>query len=80
MDEAGREWGGVGGKTIAVEGAESEDDADVDAIESLVGVDGKLVLLFIGFRYEIGVLHNGLYFIIIIIDHNILKIIILQWS
>ena len=64
MDEAGREWGGVGGKTIAVEGAESEDDADVDAIESLVGVDGKLVvLLFIGFRYEIGVLHNGLYFI-----------------
>lgn len=62
MDEAGREWGGVGGKTIAVEGAESEDDADVDAIESLVGVDGKLViLLFIGFRCEIGVLHNGLY-------------------
>jgi len=44
MDDAGREWGGVGGKTIAVEGAESEDDADVDAIESLVGVDGKLVI------------------------------------
>jgi hypothetical protein len=28
----------------------------------LVGVDGKLVIiLFIGFRCEIGVLHNGLY-------------------
>ena len=63
IDDAGREWGGVGGKTIAVEGTESEDDAEVDAIESFVGVGGRLLVwLFIGFRYEIGVLHNGLIF------------------
>jgi len=43
IDEAGRECGGVGGRTIAVDGDESEDEPDVDDIESLVGVRGNSV-------------------------------------
>ena len=50
-DEAGREWGGVGGSTMAVDGADSEDATDIDE------KDGALS---IGFRDEMGVLHSGL--------------------
>ncbi|CAG8445083.1 779_t:CDS:2 [Acaulospora colombiana] len=61
MEEAGRECGGVGGKTMAVDGDDRDEEAEADEIDSLVGVDGKLViLLFIGFLKEIGVLQSGL--------------------